>query len=462
MLNIGRLMAERIALVGFVNTEEILADTIARQSPGVQIDGYEVLPNEAFGRIVTNRTRLYGVDGDGEFGVNHLDRLDRIHAVKYDSVNLGPDAAVHIASAALERLDVDYIGPRLNELEIEQDKTAIHGIFPNDSGIMPPTRIFETPDMTAFGEAIDDYGDVIVKFVGEYSDFYEGSESRRVRRLSEFEDRHELEEFLKKSVEAGGSVIVQKYIEGEPFSSTCLVDGNEGIFSLGENYFYKNRHEGNTGPLCDGTGSVAVNNTLPDMLGPEDLEWIQKRIVSPYVAYLGERFGRLPKTFLNLDFVMGLDGRPYLLEINNRQPGGHTMSTLLTGLETPLVEAMQATSEGRLDELMPTYKPGASVVVTAFPKNTPYAFASEEDKPIITVPKNRPEDEVRIYTGWVNLLRETPENATVQSELTATLIFANHANTVKRARANVYKRLGEVVGDNLAFRRDIGSRYVEY
>lgn len=353
-------MAEnRIGIVGFVNTEEILADTIRQQSPDVTIDGYEVLPNEAFGRAVDNRYKLYGVDETGEFGFHHIDLLQQIPRIGYAAVNLGPIPAAFIAGETLDGADIPYVGPRRDELDYELDKTKIIDIFRATPNTLPPTNVLESADRDGVDSAIHELGgEVVLKFVGEYPKYYQDSETRRVRMLQEFSSRDELAEFVANSIDASGKVVIQKLIHGQQFSMTCLVDGNEGVFSLGENICYKHRYDGEEGPLCDGTGALSINNTLPWLLSEEERGFIQDDMVRPYVAYLSEALGRAPKTFLNLDLIKAEDGRIYLLEVNNREAGGHTMANLLNGLNTPLFDALQAAEAGRLKELTPRYKEG--------------------------------------------------------------------------------------------------------
>ena len=151
-------MASSIALVGFVNTEEILADTIKQQTPEVIVDGYELFPNEAFGRLVDNRYVLYGVDNDGEFGLHNMDRLDALTKMGYSAINLGPDTAALVAGEKLDNANIDYIGPRGNELEIEIDKTKIVDIFPDKTKVLPPTKILENSDMKEVQSTIDEFG----------------------------------------------------------------------------------------------------------------------------------------------------------------------------------------------------------------------------------------------------------------------------------------------------------------
>lgn len=447
----------RVGIIGFVNTEEVLADTIRQQTPDVIIDGYEVIPNEAFGRAVDNRYKLYGVNEAGEFGFHNLGLLKQIPDLGYAAVNLGPIPAVFITGETLDNEDINYIGPRRNELSFELDKTRIVDIFASNPNVLPPTKVLETADMEQVDTAIDELGGkVVLKFVGEYSKYYQDSETRRVRMLKEFGSKDELAEFISNSVDASGKIVIQKFIDGQQFSMTCLVDGNEGIFSLGENICYKHRLDGEEGPLCDGTGAFSVNNTLPWLLTSEDNAYIQDEMVRPYTEHLNEELDRAPRTFLNLDLIKAYDGRIYLLEVNNREAGGHTMANLLNGLKTPLIDALQATRAGRLRELIPEYKQGASIVVSAYPENFPYPFVSDDARPTITIPKLKPTDDVRVYTGWVDVLSETEDEVIVKAQLSPTMLFANHAPTVSQARENIYRRIGQIVSTGFAYRTDIG------
>ncbi len=452
-------MNERIALIGFVNTEEILADTIKQQTPSVQVDGYEVLPNEAFGRIVDNRYRLYGVNDKGEFGFHHLDELQRLRNVGYAAINLGPIPAAMIVEDKLFEIGNDYVGPRRAELTYELDKSLITEIFPERTGVLPPTCILENESPDKISETIDRLGgEVVFKFVGEYPQYYQDSETRRVRMIGEFTSSDELLQFVTNSIDASGKAVLQKRIHGQQFSYTAVVDGNEGLFRLGENICYKHRNDEETGPFCDGTGALAISNTLPGLLSTEEIEHIELQMVRPYVAYLEENLGRNPKTFLNLDLIKSEDGKIYLLEVNNREPGGHTMANLLSGLDTPLIDVLQGAQEGRLREIEARFKEGASVVVSAYPENFPMPFDDERNRPRIEIPKLQPKDKVRMYTGWVDVEEDNGDLVVVRPRLSPTMLFVDHSPTVEEAANNVYERIRQVVPKGFDYRKDIGRK----
>ena len=448
-------MSERLALIGFVNSEQVIADRIKQQTPDVVLDGYLLFPNKAFERTVDTAYRLYEEDENE----THESELAKISLRGYGAINLGPDTAVLLLEDRLKRAGVSYIGARTDELAFELDKTKIFEIFPDSTEVLPPTRILESHDDEAIKKAIDAVGDdVVIKFVGDYADYYDDSEYRRVRYISEFEDHADLRTFIAHSIESSGKAIVQKRIRGQEFSYTCIVDKNYGQFRLGENIFYKRRFDDDQGPLCDGTGSISVGNSLPGILNKDNINFIQNDIVGRYIERMAEITGRAPRTFLNVDLIKDESGKVNLIEVNHRQPGGHTMSNLLAGLETPVSEMLTAAQEDCLDELEPRYKDGASVAVTVFPEISPRDFSEKDRKPILDIPHNLPGDDVRLYTGWVNVLEENEHSSRVESNLTATIIAVAHETSVDKARNAVYDRISQLAlgGSGLTYRRDIG------
>lgn len=456
-------MSEKVALIGFVNTEEVLADTIQRQTPDVEVHGYSLFPNRAFEHRTDEHTRLWGLNSEGNFGLHYLDVLGATDWSQYCAVNVGPITAGTIAGGILQSHNVDYVGPREDELQYELDKTKITDIFPEASDVLPPTRVVESADDASVARAMSELGDnVVTKFVGDYTKYYNDAETGRVRMSDGFVDDDERRRFIQNSINESGKVVFQKEVTGTQFSCTVLVDGNGGTFRLGENICYKHRFDGETGPLTDGTGSVSINNTLP-VLEPDDISFIEQKIIRPYTEHLEDVLGRSPKTFLNIDLIKDrTTGKVYLLEVNNRQPGGHTMAGLLSGLDTPLVEALQATQEGRLREVERRIKIGASVVVSAYPDNFPGPFTNPEQRPRFALPiaKSNDTGDVRLYTGWVDVVEENEATgmAIVQPYSAPAVLVANHAPTVEEARRAVYDTLRTVVPQRgFDYRRDIGA-----
>jgi phosphoribosylamine-glycine ligase len=449
----------KIALVGNTVTEEALADVIHHQSPGVQVDGFPTVPNAAFSRAVDEDVPLFRITSDGELEPK-TDQLPRLLSA-YDARHVSGPGQLEVVEKPLNDAGQSYIGPTSAETVYEADKTKIFEVFPPDTEVLPPTRVLETSDPDIVKEAIDDLGgDVVAKFVGDYGHHFDGSAAGRTRVLGE-SDPAGLREFAEQSVLDSGRILLQRYVPGRQFSYTCLLDGNGAVFRLGENICYKHRFDGETGPLCDGTGAVTIDNTVPGLVTPEDVEWITNRIVLPFRDHVERQTGRSPKTFLNIDLIKASNGRLYLLEINTRAPGGNTMANLISGLETPVAEMLQAAQEGRLSELTPVYKRGASVVVAVFPTIYPAPYAEGQDEPTLVLPKVAFDSRLRLYTGWVDVLDETSDAVTVSAKLYTTMVVSLHGPSVRTAADEIYEWLATVVPpttpDGFDYRRDIGA-----
>ena len=132
------------------------------------------------------------------------------------------------------------------------------------------------------------------------------------------------------------------------------------------------------------------------------------------------------------------------------------MANLLSGLDTHLVDVLQGAQEGRVNEVERRIKLGASVVVSAYPDNFPMPFEDASSRPRITIPKLQPHDDVRMYTGWVDVENEDERTVTVRPQLSPTMLFVSHEKNAEEAARKVYDRMKEVVPEGFDYRRDIG------
>jgi len=130
-------MSEKLALIGFVPSDEIIADVVARQTPNVEIHGFGLFPNEAFRRASDTYTPLYTTDEEGDFQDTDFSKLNpTLASMGSLAINLGPDTAATMVGPHLRADKIDFIGASLEELGMEQDKSQIFEIFPEKAGIL--------------------------------------------------------------------------------------------------------------------------------------------------------------------------------------------------------------------------------------------------------------------------------------------------------------------------------------
>lgn len=438
----------RIALFGNVNTEEILARRLV--SEGSIVDGYLRFPNDAFARSCRNVRML-----TDEYVSNGL--VPDLLAEHYDAISLGPDFIVPMVSRVLRDAGIAHIGATPEQIAYETDKRLIRKVFAGDANILAPYLILTAGTENELREALERLGqDFVLKFVGDYSQKYGGSPVGRVRFSGEtIGELPEVLEFVRNSIDVSGGCIIEKRIVGTEFSSNYALDGNGELFKLGENICYKRRGNGDTGPICDGCGSITINNSLP-FLTPADITFIEESILRPFAEHVRARTGVPLRALLNIDLMKTEEERISLFEINCREAGGHTMANILPLLETRLTDVLVYTQNDRLSEITPSFGSGATVVVSAFPPYFPAGLSSDEEMMVLEVPKTVPKD-VSMYTGWVEVIAESETTRTLRLFNSPSLLFSCSAPTLESARSGIYMAIEEVVQGRLDYRTDMGT-----
>jgi len=434
------------ALFGGVNTEEILARRLREE--GSFVSGFPLLTNDAFTQQCHQVTRL-----DDDLLSEKL--VQQLRSESYGVINIGPDFMSPIVSKLLRDGGIAHIGATPEQLEFETDKSLIRSIFPESSEILPRSFIATDASPETIRKIIKNLnGSFVLKFVGNYSKKYQGSPVGRVRFSGEtIGDFDEVSEFARNSIAISGKVIFEEKVAGKEFSSNYIVDRNGNIFRLGENICFKRRNNGNTGPICDGTGSVTIRNTLP-FISQNDIEFVENRIVRPFCSQIQKITQQPFCAIINLDLMKDEKGKIVLFEINCREPGGHTMANILSGLGNNLYDTLRAAQNGTLDSITPAFRNQASIVVSAFPYYFP-AGISEESLISIEVTKTIPEN-VKMYTGWVDTLEDAPTYRKLRLRNSPSLLFECSAPTIDAARSQIYEAINAIVRDQLDYRTDIG------
>ena len=442
-------MSDRsVALIGFVNTEEVIAKTLKKHH--VKVDGYLLFENVAFANAC-NRSQIIN-SNSLEMSLNKI-----LTPQSYDVVYLGPIPALLMISPVLRTNGVSHIGATREQLAYELDKTLIRKIFSRKSAILPDYQIINSIDVKDIERILQHYdGNCVLKFVGDYNQKYKGSPTGRVRFNAEtitcFDD---IMEFISKSIELSGSVIIEEKVKGLEFSSNYIVDAKGNLFRLGENLCYKRRNNNNKGPMCDATGSIAINNTLP-FLNNDDIRFIENKIIIPFHQYVTEVTKQPFCSLLNIDLMKKENGKIVLFEINCREPGGFTAATIFPGLKNDLFDVLFTAQNGKLHTIEPQYRKGVSLAVGAFP--TFFPEDTDHKDVIIEVSKQIPEG-INVFTGWVDLLEENETKRIIRLKNSPTLLFHYFDKDVQSVRRKIYKTMNEFIPKELNYRTDIGKEF---
>ena len=155
---------------------------------------------------------------------------------------------------------------------------------------------------------------------------------------------------------AGGSVVIEEFLEGEEASFFAITDGVT-IVPFGSAQDYKRVGDGDTGPNTGGMGAYSPASILTPELEARAME----EIVRPTVDALAAQ-GTPYSGILYAGLMLTAEG-PKLIEYNARF-GDPECQVLMMRMESDLLELLHATARGRLAEAEPPrMRDGAALTV---------------------------------------------------------------------------------------------------
>ncbi|HXM21196.1 MAG TPA: phosphoribosylamine--glycine ligase [Terriglobales bacterium] len=166
--------------------------------------------------------------------------------------------------------------------------------------------------------------------------------------------------------EAGSRVVLEECLQGEELSFLALSDG-ERVVALAAAQDHKRVGEGDTGANTGGMGAYSSEA----MVDAQMQNWLLQHIVRPVVAGMKAE-GAEYKGVLYCGLMMTARG-PMVLEFNCRFGDPETQPILMR-LESDLVEALEASIEGRVSEGDCRWSGDASVCVVMASGGYPGTF----------------------------------------------------------------------------------------
>jgi phosphoribosylamine--glycine ligase len=243
--------------------------------------------------------------------------------------------------------------------------------------------------------------------------------------------------------EAEPQVILEEFLKGDEISFLCLSDGKH-VAPLVPAQDHKCIGEGDTGP---NTGGMGVYST-DEMLDPAMTEWIMRHIAEPTVRGMAEE----ETPFIGVLYcgLMMTARGPQVLEFNTRFGDPETQAILLR-LESDLMEALVACTEGRLAETEMRWSKGAAACVIASSSGYPGSYKT--GIPITGLDA----------AGWVPGVQVFHSGT---SRVDGRLVTAGGrvlgvtaaAPSLEEALARTYEAMALIHFDGMYYRRDIGHR----
>ncbi len=245
--------------------------------------------------------------------------------------------------------------------------------------------------------------------------------------------------------QAGDSVVVEEFLEGEELSFFALSDGTH-VLPMISAQDHKRVGDGDTGP---NTGGMGAYSPAP-VATPEIEARIMKEIVQPAVAGMKAE-GRPFKGVLFAGVLVTGDG-PKLIEFNARF-GDPECEVLCIRMMSDIVPALQACVDGTLEDFALRWYPDSALTIVMATRG--YPGSTKPGSVIRNLPEER-DDAIVFHCG-------TKKNAAGEIEAHGGRVLAVTAlgKTVREAQAKAYQVVERIEWPDGFCRRDIGWRAIE-
>lgn len=244
--------------------------------------------------------------------------------------------------------------------------------------------------------------------------------------------------------EAGATVLVEEYLDGEEASIHCMI-GNGQYLMLPASQDHKRVGEGDTGPNTGGMGAYAPAAVVT----PEIEQQVRERIVEPTVAGLqAEGLDFRGTLFIG---IMIVNGVAKVLEFNVRF-GDPETQVLLPLLETDPVAIMRDIAHGTFTPQEVKIRDGYAMVVVMAAGGYPEVYRKGDE---IAFPDTLPDNADIIHAGTKLV------DGRIVTNGGRVLGVTGYGASLKEAAATAYGLVDQVTWQDANFRRDIGHRQLK-
>ncbi|AMV31918.1 Phosphoribosylamine--glycine ligase [Pirellula sp. SH-Sr6A] len=247
---------------------------------------------------------------------------------------------------------------------------------------------------------------------------------------------------------AGSQMIIEERLEGPEASVLAITDGKT-ILTLPSAQDHKAAYDGDKGPNTGGMGAYSPTPVVSDDL----FETIEDKILVPTIHTM--KRNRKPFRGVLYAGLMLTQAGPKVLEYNVRF-GDPECQPLLMRLQSDLLDILEATVDGRLDEIdPPVWDPRPAICVVVASQGYPGAY--ENGRPITGLEKAADLPDVKVFHAGTKLV-----DGTVVTNggrvLGVTALGAN----LSAAKLNAYTAVQAVRWPGAWCRKDISDKAAAY
>jgi phosphoribosylamine---glycine ligase len=242
--------------------------------------------------------------------------------------------------------------------------------------------------------------------------------------------------------DSGSRILLEEALEGEELSYIVLTDGEHLVPMLAARD-HKRVFDGNEGPNTGGMGAYCSDR----LLSPEAETEVLEKVVRPTIEGMA-REGCPYAGFLYFGLMLTEAG-PKVLEFNCRM-GDPEAQPIVARMDFDLGEAAAATVDGRLSEIEPQWKPGASLCVVLASGGYPGSFQS--GKRIEGLEKAEKVEGVKVFHAATRF-----QGGSYYTSGGRVLGVTATGGTLADARRSCYYAVSCISFDGMHFRKDIGQ-----
>jgi phosphoribosylamine--glycine ligase len=247
---------------------------------------------------------------------------------------------------------------------------------------------------------------------------------------------------------AGSQLIIEERLEGPEASVLAITDGKT-ILTLPAAQDHKAAYDGDTGPNTGGMGAYSPTPVVT----PEMIETIEDQILVPTIHTM--KRNRKPFRGLLYAGLMLTQTGPKVLEFNVRF-GDPECQPLLMRLQSDLLDILEATVDGRLNEIdAPIWDPRPAICVVMASQGYPGDY--EKERAITGLEAAAEIPDVKVFHAGTKLLdgRVVTDGGRV---LGVTALGASLAT----AKLQAYKAVQAIRWPGAWCRKDISDKAVKY
>jgi phosphoribosylamine--glycine ligase len=240
-----------------------------------------------------------------------------------------------------------------------------------------------------------------------------------------------------------GSVVLEEFLQGDELSFLVLSDG-ERVAPLVASQDHKRIGEGDTGANTGGMGAYSIDTLADGAM----VEWLLNHIARPAVLGMKSE-GAEYRGILYCGLMMTARG-PMVLEFNCRFGDPETQAVLMR-LDSDLLEAIEASIEGRVSDGLFKWSNDASCCVVVASGGYPGSFVS--GKEITGLDRAAQLENVKVFHAGTSL-----RDGKFYSSGGRVLGVTARAPRLEDAIEKAYQAVDCISFEDMYYRRDIGAR----